>query len=111
MRLENLPDWVSGNRLKIPYFDLVVPRMVVDGTVTLGGDDCLADKLVEIGSTVAIADSIALETLNVPKPGCQDYTPVDVEDVEGIPFDPETAVGTRLVVLAHDQDAAYTVGE
>lgn len=41
--------------------------MAVGDTVTLGGGCCLADELVEIGSTVAIADNIVLEPVRAPK--------------------------------------------
>ena len=40
--------------------------MAVGDTVPLGGGGYLADKLVEIDSTVAIADNIALEPGSAP---------------------------------------------
>lgn len=43
--------------------------MAVGDTVTPdAGGGCLAGKPVEIGSTAAIADSIALELMTGPKP-------------------------------------------
>ena len=81
--------------------------MAVGGTANLGVGGCLADKLVEIGSTVAIADSIVLGLVSVPKAELQDYMAADTEDSEDTPFAPGVAAGKLLVMLAHDQDVAY----
>lgn len=80
--------------------------MAVGDAVTLGVGGCLADKLVEIGSTVAIADSIALELVSAPKAEWQDYTLVDTDDVGDTPFAHEAVVGTLLARLAYDRDVA-----
>ena len=83
--------------------------MAVGDMVTLDGCDCLDDKLAEIGSTVAIADNIALELVNVPKAEWEDYTPVDAEAAEDIQFAHEAAEGTLSAILAHGWDSACTV--
>lgn len=82
--------------------------MAVDDTLTLGGGGYLADRLVEIGSTVAIADSIAFELASAPRAELQDYTLVDIDEAESNPFDLEAAASTLLVKLAHDRDAICT---
>ena len=64
--------------------------------------------LVEIGSTVAIADSSAPELVSALKAEWQDCTPADSEDAEDIPFAHEAAVDVRLAMLAHDRDVAWT---
>ena len=78
------------------------PDLAVGYTMTLGGVGCLADKPVEIGSTVAIADSIASEPVCAPKAEWQDYTAADTENVDGTPFALETAVGTPLATFVPD---------
>lgn len=82
--------------------------MAVGDTATLGGGGCLADKLVEIDSTVAIADNIALEPVSAPNAEWQDYTAVDTEDVEDTPFAHKMVARTLLAILEHDRDMAYT---
>lgn len=64
-RLDRSPDWASESRSGIPKFEFVAPYMAVGGMMILGNRGCLADELVEIGSTVATADSIALESVSV----------------------------------------------
>ena len=71
-------------------------------------DGCLVDKLVEIGSTAAIADSTALELMIAPKAKCLDYVPVGSEDTEDILFARSAANGTLLEVLARDLEGADT---
>lgn len=81
--------------------------MAAGDTVNLDGG-YLADRLVEIDSTVAIADDIALEPVTAPKAEWQDYTAVDTEDVEDIQFALEAVAGTLLAIRAHDWDVVYT---
>ena len=72
--------------------------MVADYTATLAG------MLVGTGSTLAIADSIALELVSALKAEWLDWTPADTENVEDIPFAHEATVDVRLGTLAHDRD-------
>lgn len=76
--------------------------MAVGETVTLDEDGCPAGKLFEIDSTVATADSIALEPVSAPRAEWQDYTGVDTEGVEDIPFAQEAAAGNLSAILADD---------
>lgn len=78
--------------------------MAVDDSKIPEGSACLADKLVGIGSTVAIADNIARQPVNAPKTEWQDYTAVDTESVGGTPFAHEAAVDFLLAILVHDQN-------
>ena len=62
---------------------------MADGDMVIPDDGgYFPDKLVEIGNTVAIADSIAPGPVNAPRAEWQDYSPVDAEDdgdIEDIP--------------------------
>ena len=61
-------DWASEKCLGALQLDHVALHMAVgDMGIPAVGDGCLAGKPVEIGSTVAIAHSIALELMIGPK--------------------------------------------
>lgn len=83
--------------------------MAVGDRVTLdgGGVGYLADWLAEIDSTVAIADSTALEQVSAPKAEWQGYVPVDTVDFEDIPFVHGAAVDNLVARLADEQDSEY----
>ena len=81
--------------------------MAVDEKKALD-DDYLADKLVEIGSIVAIADNTALEPVSGRKAEWWDYMTADTEDVERTLFAHETAVGSLLGALAYGLDLLCT---
>lgn len=62
---ERTLDWAFETPSGNPQPDRVTLHVVVADTVILGG--FLADKLAEIGSIVATADSIALELTSLQK--------------------------------------------
>ena len=107
-RLERAHDWASENRADIPQLDHAGLHVAVGDTVILVDVGSSPGKLVGIDSTVAIADSIALEPVSAPKAEWQDYTAVDTEDFEGIPFARAAGAGNLLAKLADDRDAPYT---
>lgn len=104
-RLERTSDWASENHLNTLELDPVASCVAAGYTATLGGAR-LAGMLVEIGSTVAIAHSIALELVSELIAEWQDCTLADTEYVEHVPFAHEVAVHVRLVMLAHDRHVA-----
>ena len=104
-RLERTSDWASESRLRTLELDHVASCIAAGYTASLGGGH-LAGMLVELGSTVAIADSIAHELVTELNAEWQDYTPADTEYVEHVPFAHEVAVRVRLAMLAHYRDVA-----
>ena len=104
--VERVPEWAPGNRLDIPLPDHVGPYVAVGDMVTPGAVDCLSDKLVDIGNTVAIVDSIAPEPVSAQRAEWRGSAPVDSEGVDHILFAREVAAEMLLARIAPDWDVA-----
>ena len=106
---ERTPDQASENRRHNLEADHGALHNVVGGKVILVG--CyLADKLVEIDNTVAIADSIAPELVNSQRAEWEEHAPAGTEDVEETLLARKVVKSVQWAMLERGQDFEYTEG-